>query len=139
MIINQQLITIIFISIIITIIVIVILFSRKDPSWKKEVHTRLNYLQKHSKSNQTIILKSTLIDADKLLDYALKTRGIKGDTMGHRLKNAKHLFDANTYNHAWESHKTRNRLVHEIDFIPSNDEIRRSIQHLIKTTSRLTN
>jgi len=52
-----------------------------------------------------------IINADKLLDQALKERGISGETMGDRLKNAKHLFQNN--NTVWAAHKLRNRIAHE--------------------------
>lgn len=52
-----------------------------------------------------------IINADKLLDQALKERGISGDTMGERLKNAKTLFGNN--NNVWSAHKLRNRIAHE--------------------------
>ena len=52
-----------------------------------------------------------IINADKLLDQALRERGIAGETMGERMKNAKHLFSDN--NAAWSAHKLRNRIAHE--------------------------
>jgi hypothetical protein len=53
----------------------------------------------------------SIINADKLLDAALKKKGYKGSTMGERLISAKKaLSNRNT---VWESHKLRNRLVHE--------------------------
>lgn len=52
-----------------------------------------------------------IINADKLLDQALKARGIAGETMGDRLKNAKNLFANN--DSVWSAHKLRNRIAHE--------------------------
>lgn len=52
-----------------------------------------------------------VLNADKLLDQALKERGIVGETMGERLKNAKHLLGDN--NAIWTAHKLRNRIAHE--------------------------
>lgn len=52
-----------------------------------------------------------LINADKLLDQALKQRGTTGETMGDRMKNAKDLFSNNGA--TWSAHKLRNRIVHE--------------------------
>lgn len=54
-----------------------------------------------------------IIEADKLLDYVLKNRGYRGETMGERLKNARADF---TYNDdVWQAHKLRNKLVHEAE------------------------
>lgn len=52
-----------------------------------------------------------ILNADKLLDQALRERGISGETMGERLKNAKHLLHDD--NSVWTAHKLRNRIAHE--------------------------
>ena len=54
-----------------------------------------------------------VIDADKLLDDALKKRRFKGKTMGERLVSAQRQLSDN--DSAWYAHKLRNRLVHEPD------------------------
>ena len=50
-----------------------------------------------------------IIQADKLLDRALKERGFSGETMGERLKSS-HAGDK-----IWAAHKVRNRIAHESD------------------------
>jgi hypothetical protein len=52
-----------------------------------------------------------VIDADKLLDEALKKRNYKGKTMGERLVSAQRELSDNDA--VWYAHKLRNRLVHE--------------------------
>jgi hypothetical protein len=52
-----------------------------------------------------------VIDADKLLDEALKKHHLKGKTMGERLVSAQRLLSDNDA--VWYAHKLRNRLVHE--------------------------
>ncbi len=64
-------------------------------------------------------LRDAVSEADKLLDYALKQSGVRGDTMGDRLKNSGgrlHNIDA-----IWRAHKVRNALAHEAEFdlVPS--------------------
>lgn len=54
-----------------------------------------------------------VINADKLLDDALKKRRFKGKTMGERMVAAQKWFSNNDA--VWFSHKLRNRLVHEAD------------------------
>lgn len=52
-----------------------------------------------------------IMNADKLLDQALKERGVSGETMGERLKNSKaHLSNVDS---VWRAHKLRNRIAHE--------------------------
>jgi hypothetical protein len=52
-----------------------------------------------------------VIDADKLLDEALRRRHFRGKTMGERLVSAQRLLSDNDA--VWYAHKLRNRLVHE--------------------------
>lgn len=52
-----------------------------------------------------------VLSADKLLDKAMRERGIPGDTMGERLKVSKNRFS--NINRVWEMHKLRNRIAHE--------------------------
>lgn len=52
-----------------------------------------------------------VINADKLLDEALKKRKYKGKTMGERLVSAQH--DLTENDKVWFGHKLRNKLVHE--------------------------
>lgn len=52
-----------------------------------------------------------VINADKLLDEALKKRKFKGKTMGERLVSAQRELSNN--DGVWFGHKLRNRVVHE--------------------------
>lgn len=54
-----------------------------------------------------------IIEADKLLDQALKQAGHPGETMGDRLKGARNTF--RDTDGIWQAHKLRNRLAHEHD------------------------
>jgi hypothetical protein len=60
-------------------------------------------------------MRSAIIEADKLLDYALKAKGFGGENLGERLKSAKDRMDYSAYDCAWKGHKLRNKLVHEIE------------------------
>lgn len=58
---------------------------------------------------------SAVVAADKLLDYALRQKGYPGDTMGDRLRSAQDDLTSSAYHNAWQAHKLRNQLVHEIE------------------------
>jgi hypothetical protein len=60
-------------------------------------------------------MRSAIVEADKLLDYALKSKGLPGENMGERLKNAKDMMSYKAYDCAWKGHKLRNMVVHEIE------------------------
>lgn len=71
--------------------------------------SRWQVLQQQCAEKSTWAL--AIIDADKLLDEALKKRHYKGKTMGERLVAAQH--DLTNNDGVWSGHKLRNRLVHE--------------------------
>lgn len=54
-----------------------------------------------------------VFDADKLLDQALRERGIAGKTMGDRMRQCQGKWTNG--NGVWAAHKLRNRLAHETD------------------------
>lgn len=66
-----------------------------------------------------------VLNADKLLDHALKEAGYKGQTMGERLKSAKQIFS--NRNAVWSAHKLRNQIAHETDVRVEFDAARRAI------------
>lgn len=66
-----------------------------------------------------------VLNADKLLDQALKERGTPGDTMGERMKNEKPTWS--NANAVWSAHKLRNQIAHEADARVSYDDARRAL------------
>jgi hypothetical protein len=68
-------------------------------------------------SHQLVVL-----NADKLLDQALREKNVAGATMGERMKNS-------TWSNAdavWQAHKLRNRIAHESDVTVSYDDAPRT-------------
>ncbi len=84
---------------------------RRKPKTLNKAHyqERWQILQKLCKDKSTWPL--AIIDADKLLDEALKRSKYKGKTMGERLVAAQRQISSN--DEVWFGHKLRNRLVHE--------------------------
>lgn len=66
-----------------------------------------------------------IIDADKLLDEALKRRHYKGKTMGERLVKAQR--DLSDNDKVWFGHKLRNKLVHEQDIALKEGEVKQAL------------
>lgn len=66
-----------------------------------------------------------VIEADKLLDIAMKENGVRGDTMGERLKTAKDRWSDR--NAVWTAHKLRNQIVHEEGVNVGYDTARRAL------------
>jgi len=59
----------------------------------------------------------SVIEGDKLVDTVLKKAGIKGESMGDRMRNCQRLANKRSYSDMWEAHKIRNMIVHEHDFV----------------------
>lgn len=66
-----------------------------------------------------------ILEADKLLDHAMRARGLKGETMGDRLKNSKNIWS--NRNAIWSAHKLRNQIAHEADVDVNYDDARRAL------------
>ena len=73
--------------------------------------------------------KNDILEADKLLDFALGKYGFQG-TLGEKLKKAEKLFSDK--NGVWFAHKMRNRFAHELDFEPSEFEFRKALESFHK-------
>ncbi len=67
-----------------------------------------------------------ILNADKLLDSALKARGFAGQTMGERMKSARATFSNN--NAVWAAHKLRNQIAHESDVSIKTKTVRYALQ-----------
>ena len=79
--------------------------------------------------------RMAIIDADKLVDHALKDKGFKGETMGERLKSAKAALPHR--DNIWQAHKLRNRIAHESDAKVSYDQARRALAQFKQTLKDL--
>jgi hypothetical protein len=66
-----------------------------------------------------------VLNADKLVDHALKECGIKGTTMGDRMKSARETWSNATA--LWAAHKLRNQIAHETDARVGYDDARRAL------------
>lgn len=56
-------------------------------------------------------LKFAVMEADALLDHALKSLAMPGKTLGERLKYAAYKYP--NINRVWNAHRLRNQLAHE--------------------------
>ena len=66
-----------------------------------------------------------ILNADKLLDQALKDSGARGDTMGQRLKARQGAWS--NANAVWSAHKMRNQIAHEEQVTLNETSVRRSL------------
>ncbi len=77
-----------------------------DRSYYKDAWQKI-----HLKSQAEETWSIAVIEADKLLDNALRKKGFKGETMAERMVSAKDAFSKRQL--VWESHKFRNQIAHD--------------------------
>ncbi len=87
------------------------LTAKKTPRHISKEYYQRHWIELLSKVKTPEGMALAVIDADKLVDSALKKRNYKGKTMGERLVSAQRKFSDN--DSLWQAHKLRNRLVHE--------------------------
>ena len=116
--INQQVVTYVAIGfgVLVTLLVVVISLAVRKKRSSKKLNTQ--YYQEKWLAIQGMLRDKKMwslavIDADKLLEHALKACKYKGKTMGERLVAAQHDIKDNDL--VWFGHKLRNKLVHEPD------------------------
>ena len=105
--------TFILIVIIFGIIVLAVVgrLARRRPSRLDTQYFQASWMELLARVKTPEGMMLAVIDADKLLDEALKRRHLKGKTMGERLVSAQRMLTDNDA--VWYAHKLRNRLVHE--------------------------
>lgn len=80
-------------------------------------------IEQQCKKSEPASYQLAVLNADKLLDHALKELGIAGQTMGDRMKTVAW----SNANAVWASHKLRNQIAHEPDVRVSYDTARRAL------------
>lgn len=78
------------------------------------IQVKWNSLQAARFSRNINSLRHAVITADKLVDHSLRNIHTPGETLAERVKNARNAL-GDTYEKFWDAHRTRNRMVHEID------------------------
>jgi hypothetical protein len=100
---------------------------------KKFVQEKWQEIESIISSGGASQLKVGIMEADKLVDYVLKCRGISGNNMGERMKSAKTKFsDYSDYNNLWFAHKVRNNVAHESSHELGSAEAKRAVEYFKK-------
>lgn len=98
----------------------------------KDQISKADTLLKGNKSE----IKEAIILLDNLLDKSLQAKGFKGTSLGDRLKKSQRYFEWDIYTNVWESHKLRNRIVHD-NYDPSGSEVKKSVKYFKLAINKL--
>lgn len=93
-------------------------------------------VQEHFWKGDENDLKIAVIEADKLLDEALREAAIRGSNPGERLKNVKRGQIENI-DALWQAHRLRNQIAHEPNFRLKRDSAERAIAIYEETLKNL--
>ena len=95
----------------ILLLVVISLTRRPTKALDQEKYREKWMTISQSVTESTGSMQLAVLHADKLLDQAMRERGIAGNNMGERLKNGKQRF--RNVNDVWTAHKLRNRIAHD--------------------------
>jgi len=109
------------------LLIIVIALTKKGPAQLdvEKYRSRWLTIEQQLKRDEISSYHLCILNADKLLDQALREKGFKGETMGERMKNAREIW--NNANAVWTAHKLRNQIAHETDVRVEYEEVRRAL------------
>jgi hypothetical protein len=93
---------------------------------KQEAQESWRRIQEHFYRGGESDLKVAILEADKLLNDALRDAGIVGIQLGDRLKKADSSQVPNI-NELWQAHKLRNQIAHEPNFKLKRDLAERAL------------
>jgi hypothetical protein len=93
---------------------------------KKKVQESWKKAQAHFFAGDDNDLKIAIMQADNILEDALRRAGVRGANLGDRLKNLKKTDLANL-DEIWQAHKLRNQIAHEANFTLKRDLAERTL------------
>jgi hypothetical protein len=109
------------------LLIVVITITKKSPQQLDVDKYRLKWLaiEKQLNRSEPSSYHLCVLNADKLLDQALRERSVRGETMGERMKTAKETWS--NANAVWGAHKLRNQIAHEAEVQVGYDDARRAL------------
>ena len=124
--------------------IIALLFSRIrrffasrsfDGSDREAMRRRWREIEQMQAAPGEMSRKVAVLEADKLLDHALKALGMPGVTLGERLKFAQYKYPE--LRDVWWAHKVRNQLAHEASFHLDAGVARNALKAFEKALTRI--
>ncbi len=107
------------------VVVVAGLLLRRRPSTLDQAQFNQRWQELQNLCGDKTTWPLAIINADKLVDEALKKLHYKGKTMGERLVSAQHDLSAN--DSVWFGHKLRNKLVHEDYQLGSKNDVKTAL------------
>lgn len=106
-----------------------------DPSDRAGLQRRWAEIEEMIKTPGEMSAKLAVIEADKLLDHALKALAFPGNTLGERLRFAQYKYP--DLRNVWWAHKVRNQLAHEASYHLDRGMAKKAVAEFRRALSRL--
>ncbi|MBC7459666.1 hypothetical protein H7200_03075 [Candidatus Saccharibacteria bacterium] len=105
----------------------IIMLTKKGPLSLdvEKYRTRWMTIEQQLKRDEITSYPMCVMNADTLVDQALKDKGVSGTTMAERMKQMQQKWT--NANSIWSAHKLRNQIAHEPDFRVDYDSARRAL------------
>lgn len=100
--------------------------NRLDGMDRKAIQARWTEIERMLETGGEMHLKIAVMEADKLLDHALKAMAMPGKTLGERLKYAAYKYP--NIRNVWGAHRLRNSLAHEASFYLDPSMAKRAVK-----------
>lgn len=106
-----------------------------DGDDRETMRKRWAEIERMIESPGEVSRKVAILEADKLLDHALKTLAMPGTTLGERLKFAQYKYPE--LREVWWAHKVRNQLAHEASYHLDAGVAKSAVKTFRKALTRL--
>ena len=109
-------------------VVMMVVFKKKVVRFSPEKYSQLSTkISQMINSDDINLQRQAVVEADKLLDAILKTK-VSGKDLGARLIAAQKIINnRQVYSDAWEAHKLRNKLVHDVHVEISSGQCKQAV------------
>lgn len=110
-----------------SLLIVVLMLTRRGKRQLDVEKYRCHWLEieQNLRRNEPSSHVLSVLNADKLLDQALRERGTQGQTMGERMKQERTTWK--NANAVWNAHKLRNQIAHEPNIRVEYDDARRAL------------
>jgi hypothetical protein len=98
--------------------------KESQPDWKGKAKIKLEAIE----SNKKLDSKYKLLELDKVMEYILQSKFSSTKSFGEILKENEKAFDPTPRHQIWVARKLRNKIVHDIHYQPTPNELENNIK-----------
>jgi hypothetical protein len=98
--------------------------KESQPDWKAKAKIKFEGIE----SNKKLDNKYKLLELDKVMEYILQSKFSSTKSFGEILKENEKTFDPTPRHQIWVAHKLRNKIVHDIHYQPTPNELENNIK-----------